>query len=146
MLYVSEGVVRENMPNVLGMTVENAKKTLSDAGFNNVTTTEVESSQAKGTVYAQNLAANTQYDVTTQVVLSVSMGPKVTKKVTIELPTNTSDAYQLIIKLGGETIVTENIEAGTPSITVDMVGRGSMDYEVLIEGIHYKSGKVDFDS
>ena len=145
-LYVSEGVVRENMPNVLGMTVENAKKTLSDAGFNNVTTTEVESSQAKGTVYAQNLAANTQYDVTTQVVLSVSMGPKVTKKVTIELPTNTSDAYQLIIKLGGETIVTENIEAGTPSITVDMVGRGSMDYEVLIEGIHYKSGKVDFDS
>ena len=145
-LYVSEGVVREPMPKVVGMTEDAAITALNTAGFKNVTTKEVESSQTKGTVVTQSVEADAQTDVTTQIVLEISTGAKVTKKVTIELPTDTPDAYELVIMLGGETIVEKTIQPGTASITVDMVGRGTMEYTVFIEGIEYTTDKVDFDS
>ena len=145
-LYVSEGVVREPVPKVTGMTLEEAKNALDKAGFKNVTSKEVESSEPKGTVVKQSVEANTETDVTTTIELEVSIGPVVTKKVLIELPMNTPDAYSLKIMLGGQTIVEQTIQPGTPSITVDMMGRGQMEYTVFIEGIEYKTDKVDFDN
>jgi len=145
-LFVSKGYVSEEMPKVEGMMLEAAKAALEKAGFKNVTSKEVESSEPKGTVVFQSVREGTQYDLTAPIELQVSIGPKVTKKIIIELPMNTPDAYTLKIMLGGETIVEQTIQPGTPSITVDMVGRGVMDYTVFIEGVEYKTDKVDFDS
>ena len=145
-LYVSKGYVSEQMPKVVGMSLEAAKAALDKAGFKNVSSKEVESSEPKGTVVFQSVREGTEYDVTALVELQVSIGPVVTKKVPIELPMNTPDAYTLKIMLGGQTIVEQTIQPGTPSITVDMVGRGVMEYTVFVEGIEYKTDRVDFDS
>lgn len=55
-LYVSSGMM--TMPNVEGMTRDQAEKTLSENGFNNVEIKEVDSDKESGTVTKQSLRAN----------------------------------------------------------------------------------------
>ena len=145
-LYVSTGEVKAQMIKVTGMSYESAKSALSNQGFKNVISEEVESNEAKGTVVSQSVSADSKVDVQTQITLGVSTGPKTTKKVPIDLPVNTSDSYTLTVMLGDEKVCEMKIEPGTPSVTVELTGRGSMEYEVYIEGIIYKTGKVDFSS
>ena len=142
-LTVSKGTT---VPSVVGKSFEDAKAALSSAGYNNVVSSPMESNEPKNQVVKQSVEANTQADPTTQITLYVSTGPKVTKKVTISLPTELVEAYQLTIMLEGQTIVEQTIQPGTPSITVDMVGRGTMQYEVYINGLEHKTDKVNFDS
>jgi len=145
-LTVSLGIVKEIMPKVTGMSLDAAKKELDVCGFKNVTANEVESDQPKGTVVKQSVDANVDTDVTTQIVLDVSIGPKVKKTVTIELPADLTEAYQLTVIHQGETVVDMEIQPGTASISVDLLGRGTSTYEVYIDGIDYKTDKVDFNS
>ena len=106
----------------------------------------VESDEPKNTVVEQSVQANVDTDVTTQIILKVSFGPKVKKTVTIELPADLTEAYQLTVIHQGETVVDMEIQPGTASISVDLLGRGESTYEVYIDGIDYKTDKVDFDS
>jgi len=145
-LTISLGVVREIMPKVTGMSLESAKKELDVCGFKNVRSEEVESDEPKGTVVKQSVDANVDTDVTTEIVLQVSIGPKVKKTVTIELPEDLTEAYQLTVIHLGETVVDMEIQPGTATIAVDLLGRGTSTYEVYIDGIDYKTDEVDFDS
>ena len=145
-LTLSLGIVKEIVPKVVGMSLDSAKKELDVCGFKNVRSEEVESDEPKGTVVKQSVEANVDTDVTTEIVLQVSIGPKVKKTVTIELPADLTESYQLTVIHQGETVVDMEIQPGTASISVDLLGRGQSTYEVYIDGIDYKTDKVDFDS
>lgn len=73
-LHVSSGMM--TMPNVEGMTRDQAEKTLSENGFNNVEIKEVDSEKESGTVTKQSLRANSQQDRSQTVTLEVSSGRK----------------------------------------------------------------------
>ena len=145
-LTVSLGIVREIMPKVVGMSLEAAKKELDVCGFKTVISNEVESDEPKGTVVKQSVEPNVDTDVATEITLDVSIGPKVKKTVTVELPVELTEPYQLTIIHLGETVVDMEIQPGTASIAVDLLGRGESTYEVYINGIDYKTDKVDFNS
>jgi serine/threonine-protein kinase len=75
-LYYSIGpkVVTAKLPNVVGMDVELATKTLNYNQFYDVKTTPIDSTAPRGTVVKQSLDADRRVDVTTQIVLYVSTG------------------------------------------------------------------------
>ena len=128
------------------MSLEAALQELDVCGFKNVGSKEVESDQPKGTVVKQSVDANVDTDVTTAIELEVSIGPKIKKTVVIDLPADLTEAYQLTVIHLGETVVDMEIQPGTATIAVDLLGRGESTYEVYIDGIDYKTDKVDFDS
>jgi serine/threonine-protein kinase len=75
-LTVSNGKV--SVPNVVGQTVSDAKSSLANAGFNNVTTSTQSSNQTPGTVLSQTPAGGAQADpANTTVNLVVAQKPTV---------------------------------------------------------------------
>lgn len=146
-LTVSNGIATKQVPNVLGKTTEEAKKALDDAGFKNVSTKEVDNTAPKGQVVDQSVKSGESVKVTETIVLSISKGPQdVTKKVTINLPADLTEPYVLTIMLADKEIYSGTIQPGTPSVTVEMTGRGVVQYEVFIDNLEYKTDKVDFNS
>ena len=76
-LWVSTGpkVILKKMPDVIGMTQEDAKKVLDPLGFVNVHYDEVESEKEKGTIVYQSEPKYKELDVTTEISLEISKGP-----------------------------------------------------------------------
>jgi len=77
-LYVSKG---ENpqavIPDVIGMTEEDALKAMSDAGFENVTIISEESEEEINKVFSQTPVSGTLYDKLLEIIIKVSMGIEV---------------------------------------------------------------------
>ena len=71
---VGLGIDSAKVPNVVGMDVELATKTLNYNQFYDVKTTPIDSTAPRGTVVKQSLDADRRVDVTTQIVLYVSNG------------------------------------------------------------------------
>ena len=82
-VYYSSGpmIVKEKMPDVVGLNYSTAMKRLDDLGFDNVKTQRVESEEAKDTVIAQSVPRYTEIDTTEEIVLTISKGPGVKKAV-----------------------------------------------------------------
>ena len=96
-LYVSSGMM--TMPNVEGMTRDQAEKTLSENGFNNVEIKEVDSDKESGTVTKQNLRANSRQDRSQTVTLEVSSGVN-KKKVPNVIGKSQDDAKKMLSQAG----------------------------------------------
>lgn len=155
-IYVSSGVVRKRVPLVEGKTLENAKKTLNDAGFTNISEIQEENNEEKGKVIRQSIASGVEIDVTTEIVLYVSAGPKETTPAptepeitfykTIDLPKDKTEPYKLTLILAGKTIVDDQeIKPGTASYAVQLKGRGSASLEIWVDGVLIRTEKVDFN-
>ena len=175
-IYYSSGEYYEKMPNVVGYTLENARKMLSDLEFSNVTVEEeYHESVEEGKVIRANIRTGDKIDVKTEIVLTVSKGPEpteppttvppeteppetepteteppqeVTIDVVISLPADRTEAYKLTIMLGSGVTVLDNyeIQPGTTSITVSMTGSGTMTYEIYINGEYIRSEEVVFSA
>ena len=145
-LYVSTGPKKANMLNVVGENVDTAKKLLDVAGFKEVTTEEVDSKEAKGTVVEQSVKADEEIAVNTPIVLTVSKGPaEVTKQVTFGLVEGMVDPYTVwIVDEAGNKDVYE-ITDGRDSIIVLLKGTGKKTYKVYINEEYFMSQEVDFD-
>ncbi len=89
-VYLSEGVIRERVPLVEGKTLEEAKKLLNDRGFKTITEIREENNLEKGKVIRQSIASGVEIEVTTEIVLYVSDGPKETTAPTTE-PTEATE-------------------------------------------------------
>jgi len=76
-LEVSKGPKEVTMIGVTGKTFEDAEKALKDMGFVTVTRNDVESDAPVGEVVGQSVAKGDKVIVTTEIVLEVSKGPKV---------------------------------------------------------------------
>lgn len=72
---VAKAPEKVELPNVVGSSVEDAKKLLANKGFTNVQTQTQSSDQTKDQVIAQTPAGNASYDAGTQITLTVSSGP-----------------------------------------------------------------------
>jgi serine/threonine-protein kinase len=82
-VYYSAGpvIVKEKMPDVVGLNYATAVKRLNDLGFQNIRVERKESEETKDTVIAQSITRYTQIDITEEIILTISKGPGVKKAV-----------------------------------------------------------------
>ena len=165
-LWISTGkeVQMAKVPNVIGQSKDNAVKLLFANGFKDVVYEEVESNQDKDTVVHQSEAPQTEIDVTTQIILKVSLGPEETtspteppeptvdpdlvdKIVTVELPEEMVEPYTVSIWLDGEKLQSRKVPVGTLSTQFSLTGKGVMEFTVKLNDSDDNSWtiEVDFD-
>ncbi len=172
-LWVSTGpeVLESKMPNVVGMDVERALEWLDQLGFTNVDTVEVENDRPKSEVVNQSVPKNKLVDVTSEILLQVSLGPVETQppetkpaetepeaEKETEAPVTASFAFALpekekvfvlsIYQVDGdervEIIGNQEIAPGTASYFLNLTGTGTQIYEVYIDGELYKTLPMEF--
>ena len=82
-VYYSSGpmIVKEKLPDVVGLNYATAVKRLNDLGFKNVTPKWEESEEDKDVVIDQSFPRYTEIDITEEIVLTISKGPGVKKAV-----------------------------------------------------------------
>ncbi|MFY9488200.1 MAG: PASTA domain-containing protein [Solirubrobacterales bacterium] len=127
-LYLSKGAKQVDVPDVVGSDVEQATKTLEDAGFE-VDTTEEDSNKPEGEVTAQKPAGATKADDGATIKLTVSSGQNDVPDVT---GLSESDAVQELEEAGFDADVTQvdveneqddgNVVAQTPQSGALKVG------------------------
>ena len=173
-LICSSGPVIETaeFPNVIGLNYSTAKSQLESLGFKTVNYVRKDSNEDKDEVIAQPYSKGTPVDVTEEIVLTISKGPKqvdppeekpaakpteapkepeteapseVTKTVTLELPGDRTEDYTLGLFLNGRAVLENTvITAGTLSIDVTLTGSGTVYYDLYINDAYYKTVKVVF--
>ena len=162
LVYYSSGEVIERMPNVIGLTEKAARDTLDDKGFKKVSVQEEYSeSVAQGMVIRSNIVEGDKVDVTTRIILTVSKGPEpteppattkpteppeVTKSITIALPTDRTEEYNLSIEFDEEMVVNVQISPDTAAYEFTLSGRGTGEYAIYIDGELYRTETVNFDA
>jgi serine/threonine-protein kinase len=103
------------VPNVVGLTEDRARSTLDGAGFGNISSREVESLQAAGTVVAVDPGEGEQVSPSQTVTLDISSG-------TITMPEVTGQqadaATQALADVGLTNVATEEEDSDQPAGTV----------------------------
>ena len=168
-LTVSKGKKTAKMINVVGQSFDRARENLEDLGFTNIVPKEVESEEEVGEVVAQSVSRGTELAIDKEIVLSVSKGPaptepptdpptdppteaptappEVTVRKTFSLPADRTENYLLSLRLNGKNVYEDTaILAGTPSITVELTGSGTVYYDLYINDEYYKTEKVVFSA
>ena len=151
-IQVSKGPQLASMPNVTGIAVDKAVNILISSGFTNYQIEQVESEEDKDTVVEQSVEKNTELDVKTEIILSVSKGKEqdatVTKDVVLDLRGSANEhECRVVIKLGNDIVFAETVAAGTASVTLkDQTGTGSVFYELIINDSEGWFVKESFDA
>ncbi len=159
-LYVSSGqdVVEETMPNVVGMNVELAKTLLDQLGFTNVRVEAVESKKPENEVVYQSVEKDKDVDVTAEIIIHYSAPveeteptveatePKeTTMSFTFSVPQRDADYTLDVCTLGtAQSVATVVIPAGQTSATVQLTGKGSMSFDLYIDGEFERTQKLEF--
>ena len=161
-VYYSSGEVIEYMPNVVGLTEKQARQTLDDKGFKNISIQEeYDEKVAAGKVIRSNIVAGDRVDVSTTIILTLSKGPEpteppatskpteppeVTKSITIALPTDRTEEYSLSIWFEDEMVVHVQLTPDTATYEFSLTGTGSGTYEIWIDDELLRTEKVDFNA
>ncbi len=174
-IYVSSGpdIVTAKMLNVVGKEKDYAIELLNAKGFDKVRTITVESEEYPGTVVYQSETAGEEIDVTTEIILEISEGPKETKPTTpvqqppaqeetaapeetqlrvskqsisFALPSDRDKTVTVVVYRDGVPFTGEyTIEPGTDVFSLGEVeGSGTVTFELVIDGAVYSSQKVEF--
>ena len=169
-LYISTGpeIVERPMPNVVGLDVDRAEELLTGQGFVNVRYERMESQKPAGEVIYQSVAKNTEVDVESEIIIHYSEGPAQTEApativteptvgeaesepqdvaITAAFTLPEKDAeYRLDICISGTKDVVESkmIPPGTSSTMVELSGRGTVYYDLYINGEFECQKKVTF--
>ena len=137
-LYISLGVEKKIVPELIGMDVTDATKLLTDLGFKAPKTVYVDDSSPKGMVLGQSAEKNVAYELTTVITLQVSNGsvetPVFEKNVRIDLRGYTKDQeVRVIIRRDGVTIRSEIVPRGVTAIVLTgQTGTGISQYTVYV--------------
>ena len=161
-VYYSSGEIIERMPNVIGLTESAARETLDDKGFKNISTQEEYSEDvAAGKVIRANIVEGDRVDVTTRIILTLSKGPEpteppatskpteppeVTKSITIALPSDKTEEYNLAIEFDEEMVVNVDLSPDTATYEFTLTGRGTGEYAIYIDGVLLRTETVNFDA
>ena len=165
-------IEKAEMPKLVGMSFAAAKAELELMGFTgDISYVRRESDEPRDTVIEQPYKKGEMVDVTENIVLTISKGPKetepptqkptekpdkteettspskphVTTTVTIDLPADREEDYSLGLYLNGKAVLeTTVITAGTPSIDVTLSGAGVVYYDLYINNSYHKTIKVEF--
>ena len=147
-------------PSVIGLNYATAKSQLESMGFQNVTYVRKESEEDKDDVIAQPYAKGTEVDVTEEIILTISKGPKKTEAPTerpTEKPTEPpkqppTEAPEEVKKEATLTVTVELPEMaedfvfclfmnGTAVMEETLLPAGTRTYDVVLTG----AGTVYFD-
>ncbi len=103
------------VPNIVGLSEDRARASLEDAGFGNISSSEVESLEEQGSVVAVDPAEGTQVAPSQTITLQISTG-------TIALPDvigqQADAATQALADQGLTNVATEEVESDQPAGTV----------------------------
>ena len=146
---VSTGPKTAPVPNVMGLTREQAYARLTDAGFTNVDFNEVDSDAPAGQVVNQSVLADTQAELTRLIIIEVSNGsgglePAVEKRVVIELGQLLDEAGVFQLRQNDNLVYETTVAAGQLSVDVVLTGSGIQYYEIWINDIYFDTERVDF--
>jgi len=116
-VYYSSGpmIVKEKMPDVVGLNFATAMKRLDDLGFDNVEIKREQSEKPKDTVIEQSVPRYTELDTTEKIVLTISLGPGITKAMVpqiVGLPFK--EAVKMLNDYGFTNIDEEYVESDKP--------------------------------
>ena len=174
-IWVSTGpeVILGTMPDVVGMDRAVALQVLEQLGFNNVTVHKVESQRPRDQVLYQSEKKKAEIDVTTEIVLEISEGPKetvapetkptehrpepteeeitepeeVTMLVSFSVPTRVTMYGLTILRKDTGDIIVNNVEipAGSDHYEVMVTGSGVQEFRLFVDGVEYETQRVNFD-
>ena len=132
-------------------------------GFTNIKYEAVESNEAKDSVVKQSVPEGFVIEVTAEITLEYSKGPKettapttsapttgteeyVTQPQTLQLPTGMTEPYTLMLKKDGVDVMPEPYVAQPTETTlvVELTGTGLQTYQLYVNGEFYSEIKVDF--
>ena len=116
-VYYSSGpmILKEKMPDVVGLNYATAMKRLDDLGFDNVGIKRKESDEPKDTVIAQSIPRYTETDTTERIELTISTGPGVKKAVVPNVVGQPfKDAVKILNDYGFTNINEEYVESEKP--------------------------------
>ena len=145
---------KASVDNVVGMNVEAAKIQLEKVqGFTKVTVEYKTSDKEKDKVIKQSVAANTEAELDTPIVLTVSSGSKTIKK-SVKLiddsgvggdgqPANVT--VVVTNTTTGQQVDTYTVSSANSTVEMTLTGYGVMKYSVTSEGLRLKEFTVDFD-
>ena len=100
-------------------------------------------------------------DVTTRIILTLSKGPEpteppatskpteppeVTKSITIALPSDKTEEYNLAIEFDAEMVVNVDLSPDTATYEFTLTGRGTGEYSIYIDGELLRPETVNFDA
>lgn len=143
-----------------GYTLDSAEKWLELNGFKNVTILKEESDEPAGKIFYQSIAAGKSVNVTTPIVLRVSLGKNGTivlppdelpdpmdyvyKVITVELPADREEDY--VLKVYRDAVIIEEriIPVGTLSTQFRVAGKDVMSFVFMIDNEIYRTMEVDF--
>ena len=159
-------IEKAEMPKLVGKSFKDAKAELEKLGFTgDISYVRKESDEPKDEVIEQPYKRGEMVDITEDIKLTISKGPKpteppteeptekptnppvkeVTKTVTINLPTDRTEDYVLGLFLNGRSVLEATvITAGTPSIDVTLTGSGTVYYDLYINDSYFRAEKVEF--
>jgi serine/threonine-protein kinase len=144
-LKVSKGYA---MPDVKGQNFETVQKTLTDLGYTKITPDYVDSDEPVGTILEQSISKDTQIDDTTEIVLTVSSGPKIVsvkKKLIIDISgLGLTQEYEFELREDDEPSSVMKYAADVTVVEINVEGYGEVTYQIYIDGISVKTVKVDF--
>ena len=116
-VYYSAGpvIVKEKMPDVVGLNYATAMKRLDDLGFKNVGINRKESDEPKDVVIEQSVTRYTEIDTTERIELTISTGPGVKKAVVPDVVNRSfKDAVKILNEYGFTNIAEEYMESDRP--------------------------------
>ncbi len=135
-LYISKGVEKKTLPNVVGMKIAEAESKLTSLGFNARIITHMFSDEPEGEVIGMSPVGGNEYELTASIELFVSKGPQqpVTKDVVIDLRGYAlEEGCNVSVFRGDQVVHFDSVPAGTTTVTVPgQTALGTVTYTVKI--------------
>lgn len=134
---VSNGIEKKVLPDLVGMTLEEAETLLETLGFHaDISVTYMDHDEPAGTVIGQSLAKDQEYLPDIKLLLVISNGPVpvVVKDVVIDLMQSAgAGSCYITITRDGNEVFSGTISGGTRSITLrDQEGLGMVVYTITV--------------
>ena len=160
-IYVSTGAKQIVMEHVIGQTEAEAKKTLTDLGFEVKVVYEEDTSKDDGTVLKQSLDVGTTVNDGTEVTLTVNKIEQIKEgTVNINLKSLTggvieideitgeeiNSTVELRITVGGDTIFDGDVRKDNENFTQKVSGKGTVEIKVFIDGVRKTTEQLNLNS
>ena len=145
-IYISSGPKTAKMPNLLGKDLKAALEMLDYAGFTNVKyDVYVENTAPRDQVLHQSVEMNVEIPLNTKIELKLSTGAK---EVVFALMEDMVEPYsvKIVRKDTNEVVFQGVMQNGESEVKLKLTGKGTVTYDVTLEGIGTWEEKVDFDT
>ncbi len=135
------------VPTLVGQSLDNARKMITDIGLNVASVTEVYSSEAVGRVTYQSIASGTEVDEGTSIVLNVSKGPEAptlhNKTIDVTLPTD-RESVEVKITVDGAVKYDNTVSTSVENFAPTVSGSGVQHVCVYLDGALVDEFDKDF--